>query len=475
MSERSSADIRASLSQPVIDADGHTVEFFPALRPYLESEGVDLSHPEFFRIEAGHLGPPADWHANTPEERAHARIVRGAWSGGFRKTVDQATSLLPALLLERLDEMGIDLSVVYPSMGLLYVSIDDADMRQAACRALNRFNAELYAPYGERLVPVAAIPMHTPQEAVAELRHAHSLGFKAIVMPGWVQRPVRAVAEKWPEAAAWALWLDTFGIDSEHEYDAVWQTCQELGLSPTFHSSAMGWPNRRSISSYVYNHVGMLGEAHHATAKALLLGGVTRRFPGLSFSFLEGGVGWAVSLYADLIGHWEKRNASALADTDPSKADLAVLADLFAKYGGPWADLALPSRSWRQTDLAFFDEFAHSGVERAEDFVKLFAEPFFFGCEADDPITATAFDQKLNPFGARLQALFGSDISHWDVPDMSEVLQEAWEMVEHGLLSEEDFTDFVFTNPVRFYTRSNPRFFEGTRVEHAVQTALGRT
>ncbi len=472
MSGKSSADIRASLSHPVIDADGHTIEFFPALVPYLREEGVDLAHPEFFRMEAGHLGPPADWHAHSPAERAYQRIGRGAWNGVPAKVIDQATSLLPALLYERLDEIGVDLSVIYPSMGLLFVTVDEDDLRQGACRALNRFNAEVYGPYRDRLVSVAAIPMYTPEEAVAELHHARELGFKAVVMPGWVQRPVRAVAEKWPDAAPWALWVDTFGIDSEYDYDPVWQTCLELGLSPSFHSSAMGWPNRRSISSYVYNHVGMLGEAHHATAKSLVLGGVTRRFPELSFCFLEGGVGWAVNLYADLIGHWSKRNAKALAPTDPGRSDWAGLAQLFAKYGGPWADRSPAPRTWRDTDVALFDEFEAAGIERAEDFVELFARPFFFGCEADDTVTATAFDATLNPFGVRLQALFGSDISHWDVPDMSEVLRESWEMVEHGLMDEDAYRRFVFTNPVDLYTRTNRRFFEGTRVESAVSSIL---
>jgi predicted TIM-barrel fold metal-dependent hydrolase len=472
MSAKSSADIRASLSHPVIDADGHTVEFYPALLPYLREEGVDLAHPEFVRMESGHLGPPADWHTHTPGERARYRIGRGAWNGVPEKVIDQGTSLLPALLYERLDEIGIDLSVIYPSMGLLFLTIDDEELRRGACRALNRFNAELYRPYRDRLVTVAAIPMYNPEEAVAELRHAHELGFKAVVMPGWVQRPVQAIAEEWPDVAPWALWVDTFGIDSEYDYDVVWQTCLDLGLSPSFHSSAMGWPNRRSVSNYVYNHVGMLGEAHHATAKSLVLGGVTRRFPDLNFCFLEGGVGWAVSLYADLIGHWSKRNARALAATDPGRADWSALAELFRKYGGPWADQPPAPRNWRETDAAFFDEFAGAGIERAEDFVDLFARPFFFGCEADDPVTATAFDVKLNPFGARLQALFGSDISHWDVPDMSEVLQESWEMIEHGLLDADAYRDFVFTNPVNLYTRTNPRFFEGTRVESAVSSML---
>ena len=55
-------------------------------------------------------------------------------------------------------------------------------------------------------------------------------------------------------------------------------------------------------------------------------------------------------------------------------------------------------------------------------------------------------------------------MGHWDVPDMSRVLEEAWELVEGGLIDEESFRDFVFTNPVRFYTALNPNFFDGTPI-----------
>jgi hypothetical protein len=89
---------------------------------------------------------------------------------------------------------------------------------------------------------------------------------------------------------------------------------------------------------------------------------------------------------------------------------------------------------------------------------------FYFGCEADDPITAWAFDKHGQH---RLRPIFSSDVGHFDVVDMSEVLEEAWELVEHGLLTEEDFRDFVFANPVRLHTALNPDFFKGTAVESA--------
>ena len=120
-------------------------------------------------------------------------------------------------------------------------------------------------------------------------------------------------------------------------------------------------------------------------------------------------------------------------------------------------------------DPATLDEFAACAIERPEDIAELFATPFFFGCEADDPMVRTAFDTAANPFGARLKAVFGSDIAHWDVPDMAGVLGEAHELVEHGLIDDADFRDFTFTNPVRFFTDVNPSFFDGTVVAEAVR------
>ncbi|HEY6328054.1 MAG TPA: hypothetical protein VI756_01865, partial [Blastocatellia bacterium] len=90
---------------------------------------------------------------------------------------------------------------------------------------------------------------------------------------------------------------------------------------------------------------------------------------------------------------------------------------------------------------------------------------FYFGCEADDPINAWAFNRKTNPLGARLNVLFGSDIGHWDVPDITEVVEEAYELVEDNLMEADDFKSFVFDNPASFYGSLNKDFFKGTVVE----------
>jgi predicted TIM-barrel fold metal-dependent hydrolase len=474
VSTTSAVDIRAGLDHPVIDIDGHVIEYFPALADYLRDEGVDMASPSMKRLLPGAFGPDQDWYALSPEERVASRVARPPWWGSpARNTRDLATAMFPALLAERLDELGIDFSVAYPSVGLAFLHLEQESERRGACRALNRCNADAFATLGDRLAPVAAIPMHTPEEAIAELEYAvNTLGFRAVLLAGYVQRPAPVVAND-PAVAPWALWLDFYGIDSAHDYDPVWAKCRELGVSVAFHSGSIGWGSRRSTSSYMYNHIGHLAEGQHALAKSLFLGGVTRRFPELNFAFLEGGVAWAATLYSDLIGHWEKRNRDALAHLDPASIDKELFFELFAKYGGKWVD-ADPRGGVRRAkeDPALLDEFAALGITSAEEIRDLFVPRFFFGCEADDPLTTTAFNEKVNPFGSRLQAMFGSDVAHWDVPDMTEVLEEAWEMVEHGLITDADFKDFTFTNPVKFFTGANPRFFAGTRVEAAVDAYL---
>ena len=82
------------------------------------------------------------------------------------------------------------------------------------------------------------------------------------------------------------------------------------------------------------------------------------------------------------------------------------------------------------------------------------------------------FNTKLNPFGARLGAIFSSDIGHWDVPDMTAVLEEAYELVDKEIMTEGDFEDFVFSNPAKLWTGMNPEFFTGTVVEDAVKKLL---
>ena len=70
------------------------------------------------------------------------------------------------------------------------------------------------------------------------------------------------------------------------------------------------------------------------------------------------------------------------------------------------------------------------------------------------------------------QALLGSDIGHFDVVDATEVIEEAWEMVEHGFISRANFREFTFTNAVECYCGMDGDFFKGTIIENDARREL---
>jgi hypothetical protein len=368
--------------------------------------------------------------------------------------------------------LGIDFGVIYPTAGLSIPRIADAETRRAVIRAFNIVTADYFRKFSDRLTPAAVIPMHTPEEAIAELEFAtRELGAKVAMFGSSIPRPLPGAKGVEPEIARFAVHFDQFGIDSDYDYDPVWQKCRELKIAPTFHTGGRGFGLRNCPSNFTFNHIGHFAAAGHAVAKALFLGGVTRRFPDLRFAFLEGGVAWGCQLFGDLIEHWERRGKAGLEYMDPKKLDRALLKSLVDKYG--YEDMAAelarrdgwPSREEDELTggVEVLDDYAACKIARKEDWHDLYVRPFYFGCEADDRCNVWAFSGS-NPFGARLNAIFGSDIGHFDVPDMRMCLPEAWELVEDELITKGDFRDFAFANAVRLWGSQNPQFFDGTAV-----------
>jgi predicted TIM-barrel fold metal-dependent hydrolase len=469
-SKSAAASVRAGLAHPVVDADGHWQEPTPLFLDYFRDE-VGSDAADLLAAVTG--GFYTRWYEASPARRQELRIPRAPWWAEPSGTLDRATSMLPGLLYDRLDEFGIDVALMYPSLGLFGLHIGDGDVRAAFARAANRMAIEAFAPYSDRLIPVGLVAHRTPDEAVRALDDAVAMGFRAIFTTGALRR----------ETVAGVSYIDFLGLDSPYDYDGFWQRCVDHGVAVTAHGGSIGWPDRLSPTNSVFNHVGHFANASDGFCKALVLGGVPARFPSLRFAFLEGGVSWACQLYADLVAHWKTRNASAVLEhLRPANLDPQRLRELFGRYDSPLAGarfeellastsptrpfMTLEELTAEEQDL---DEFGAGGVRSPDDLTEWFEKRFFFGCESDDPMAAVAFDARS---GVRLRAMFGSDIGHFDVPDMASVLPEAYELVERGSISEADFEAFVFTNAVQLHTANNPGFFDGTIIEHEVTASL---
>ena len=457
---REVATIRERIDHPIIDNDGHIIEYLPLVRDILvELAGEDVAQRFDIVVNSGRLTQTL-----SPAQRRGLALARMPWWGiPTRNTFDRATAMLPRLLYGRLDQIGIDVAIVYPTYGLTAIHLTDDELRPALSRAFNVYVAEVYGPYRDRILPVACIPTFTPDEAIVELEYAvGQLGLRAVMMGGAIPRPIPGTD------APGARWIDGLGHASVYDYTPLWEKCVELGVAPTFHSTGTGWGARTSPTNYVFNHIGNFAAAGELTARSLFFGGVPMQFPELRFAFLEGGTAWACNLLHDTLGHWEKRNRDAIGQYDPAALDRAQLEGFFAEYaegrmrerlGRLGEGLNMLSEPIGGDDV--IDEFAESRVGGPDDIIEIFTERYFFGCEADDPLAALAFDRARNPRGTQLRAMFASDIGHWDVPDFAGVLGEAWELVDDGHLDLDDFRAFTFDNPVALWTGTNSRLLRG--------------
>lgn len=469
-----SQSVREQLTHPVIDCDGHVQEYLPAVEPFLREA---MGQPLFDRYRQRGTEMARILGSGSPAERMRHGLPQSAWwATPARNTLDLATAVLPRLLVERMGELGIDFAVLYGSKSLGSAAPDDDELRQALCRGWNSFYAETYRPFARHLTVAAIIPMHTPAEAIAELEHAKALGLKVAVIPEGVYRRI-------PEPLAGHAspflmpgqthWFDTFGLDSTHDYDPVWATFERLGFAVTAHGGIgqIAPNNFTSTTSYSYNHIGALAEKMYHQAKSLFMSGVTRRFPQLPIGVLECGVNWATTLMTDMVEHWEKRNGTAIHELSPDAIDWSLLVGLLEKHGEGLvpegrhrADLEADARLLPATGAppAHLDDWRFVDAADEHELVSLFADHFYFGCEADDRTLAFAFSPALPK---TLRPIFSSDIGHWDVTDMASTLAEAWDLVEDGLLTQEQFRAFVHDNPRSMLTAVAPDFFVGTAVE----------
>lgn len=134
--------LRARLNHPVIDSDGHWIEYGPHLVQGMKRHGGDDAVKGFMHFGEQIGGKIAMGLARRTEAR-HGQ--EAWWTLPTRNTRDRATAMMPRLLRERLDEFGIDFAVIYPTVGLGLPQVPDPACRRAACAAYNASITEFLA------------------------------------------------------------------------------------------------------------------------------------------------------------------------------------------------------------------------------------------------------------------------------------------------------------------------------------------
>src|SRR3989442_10276891 len=124
-----------SLKHPIIDADGHWAEFAPLMREESRRSGGDTG-VEALAMASQRI--PNSLSMSVAERRRRRIGQEAFWFLPTKNTLDRATAMMPRLLYERLDDLGLDFCVVYPTAGLGYYRPPPDRLRPALFRRHHR-------------------------------------------------------------------------------------------------------------------------------------------------------------------------------------------------------------------------------------------------------------------------------------------------------------------------------------------------
>jgi predicted TIM-barrel fold metal-dependent hydrolase len=181
--------------------------------------------------------------------------------------------------LKYMDDIGIDVQVIFPSLSLAGVttSVRDPGLAGALCRAYNRHIGEFTSADPNRLRGVMIVPGNHPEVAAEELR----FGKEQYGLSSFGLNPTPADGIPW----------------SDHRYDPLWRTAEELGITVLFHEVTTGY-TAEGVGALRYTaNWPMIYFCSHTvepmlTIADLIFGGVAGRFPNLKFAFAEAHVSW---------------------------------------------------------------------------------------------------------------------------------------------------------------------------------------
>jgi predicted TIM-barrel fold metal-dependent hydrolase len=249
----------------VLDADGHVTESYEQLGRYLDD----------------------------PFRRRPQTFPMYAWDGWDRRllgTLGDAAGTADEWL-RALDRGGMELVVLYPTLGLFMSFLRDRQWATALCRAYNRLMYEEFIKQSPRLKAVALLPVQDPEAAAAELR-------RAVKELGHVGGMLAADGEH---------------VLGDPRFSPVWEEASRLGVMLGVHASGshLGGAGVDRFPSFIQTHTVSHPFGQMRQITSIVFEGIPERFPDLRIAFLEAGAGWAPYWMERMDDEYAKRAVEA--------------------------------------------------------------------------------------------------------------------------------------------------------------------
>ncbi|MFV2174609.1 amidohydrolase family protein [Actinomadura sp. LOL_016] len=304
------------LSYPLFDADNHLYETEEALTKFLPKgyEGAVqyvnikgrtkiairgqiseyIPNPTFSVVARPGAQEEYFRHGN-PEGKSKREIF-----GEPMKSIPAFRE--PAPRLELMDELGIQRTLMFPTLASLIEERmrDDPELIHVVVHSLNQWLHETWSfNYKDRIFTTPVISLPIVEKAIEELDWCLERGVKCILL-----RPAPVPGFRGPRSFALP------------EFDPFWKRVQDEGVLVGMHSSDSGysryandWDGHQSeMLPFKTNAFRMLNEWRPVTdaVGSMACHGLLTRFPELKIAVIENGSSWVAPLLENLAGVYKK-------------------------------------------------------------------------------------------------------------------------------------------------------------------------
>jgi predicted TIM-barrel fold metal-dependent hydrolase len=311
------------LSFPVFDADNHFYEPQAALTKFLpdnRKHAIDYVQVRGRTkiVVRGHISdyipnPTFEVVARPGAQEEYFR--HGSGGKSYREMMGEPMKAIPAFRepaprLEVMDELGLDYSLMFPTLASLVEERmkDDPEMTHDVIHALNQWMYETWSfNYSDRIFATPVITLPILERALAELEWCLQRGAKTVLV-----RPAPVPGFRGSRS---------FGLE---EFDPFWQACIKADIPVAMHASDSGYAELLNIwepgeeflpfRPTAFRMVAMGKRPIEDAMAALVCHGALSRNPELRVMSIENGASWVSKLFYEFSDVYAKMPNEFLED-----------------------------------------------------------------------------------------------------------------------------------------------------------------
>lgn len=280
-----------------IDSDMHLAEPADLWRPYMGAEFAaeyrrwTPADPSFSSLrEPPFSAATGAIPVATIAASQQSAIKERRYGDYLPYVASDGSSIGPDGQIRAMEVEGIDVAVLFPTLGLAGLRDAPPDVAMALARAYNDWLREFCCHDPDRLKLAALVPLGEPETAASEIRRVAREHGAVGIFPITVSAGV-------------ALRLD------DPCYEPVWAEAERQNVALAFHGSIQVHLRERYRGAEALTHATGRSVEHPLTFLELLFGGVLERHPTLRVAFLEAGCSWVPYWLFRAEEEWERYRA----------------------------------------------------------------------------------------------------------------------------------------------------------------------